>query len=113
MAVGWCQVTPVEAVPYLMRRWPGAEDREQKTWFISCFYVRKGYRRRGITRTLIEASVAHARRRGAKAIEAMPLDGGKSPSATGSGYVSTFERAGFQAVAHRDMARPLMRFSLS
>ncbi|ADV12578.1 GCN5-related N-acetyltransferase [Mesorhizobium ciceri biovar biserrulae WSM1271] len=113
MAVGWCQITPIEAVPYLKKRWIGAEDRREETWFISCFYVRKGYRRRGMTRTLIEASIAHARRHGAKAIEAMPLDGGKSPSATGSGYVSTFESAGFQAIAHRDAARPLMRLSLS
>jgi GNAT superfamily N-acetyltransferase len=112
-AVGWCQVTSVEAVPYLKKRWIWVEDREEKTWLISCLYVRKGYRRRGITRTLIEASIAHARQRGAKAVEAMPLDGSKSPSATGTGYVSTFESAGFQAVAHRDAAHPLMRLLLS
>ncbi|MER8749394.1 GNAT family N-acetyltransferase [Mesorhizobium sp. M1050] len=113
MTVGWCQITPVEAVPYLKTRWTGAEDRREKTWFISCFYVRKGHRRRGITRVLIKVSIAHARRHGAEAIEAMPLDGSKSPSATGSGYVSTFESAGFQAIAHRDAAHPLMRLSLS
>jgi hypothetical protein len=35
-----------------------------------------------------------------------------SPSASGSGYASTFARAGFKIIARRVPARPIMRHDL-
>jgi hypothetical protein len=35
-----------------------------------------------------------------------------SPSASGTGYASTFARAGFKTVARRTPARPIMRHDL-
>jgi len=35
-----------------------------------------------------------------------------SPSASGTGYASTFARAGFETVARRAPARPIMRHDL-
>jgi len=35
-----------------------------------------------------------------------------SPSASGTGYASTFARAGFEIVARRVPARPIMRHDL-
>ena len=81
-------------------------------WSLSCFYVRKGYRRQGITAALIVAALKAAKRAGAPALEAYPLDADKSPSATGTGYVSTFTRAGFKTVARRDAPRPIVRHDL-
>lgn len=46
------------------------------------------------------------------ALEAYPFDADVSPSATGTGYASTFERAGFTTVARRVAARPIMRHDL-
>ena len=76
---------------------------------ISCFYVRIGCRKRGITAALIDAAVKAAKRAGAQAIEAYPLDADLSPSASGTGYVSTFTRAGFKVVGYRTPPRPIMR----
>jgi hypothetical protein len=46
LAVGWCQLTPREQVPMLDRaRQLGRVD-DVPVWSLSCFYVRKGYRRR-------------------------------------------------------------------
>ena len=53
-----------------------------------------------------------ARRQGAPALEAYPFDAAVSPSATGTGYASTFARAGFETVARRTPARPIMRHDL-
>jgi GNAT superfamily N-acetyltransferase len=75
-------------------------------------YVRKGYRRRGITSALIAAALAAAKRAKAPALEAYPFDAEVSPSATGTGYVSTFARAGFKTVARRALPRPIMRHDL-
>ena len=61
---------------------------------------------------LIAAAVARARHQGAPALEAYPFDAAVSPSATGTGYASTFARAGFETVARRTPARPIMRHGL-
>ena len=56
--------------------------------------------------------MAAARAAGAPAIEAYPFDASISPSTTGTGYASTFARAGFTTVARRVPARPVMRLRL-
>ena len=109
LAVGWCQLTPRDDLPWLDRAWRLARVDAMPVWSISCFYVRKGYRRRGVTGALIRAAVAAARRAGAPAIEAYPLDARLTPSASGTGYASTFARAGFRTVARRVPPRPIMR----
>jgi GNAT superfamily N-acetyltransferase len=78
-------------------------------WSISCFYVHKGYHKRGITSVLIAAAVDAAKRAGAPALEAYPLDADLTPSASGTGYASTFERAGSEVVARHVPPRPIIR----
>ena len=78
-------------------------------WSLSCLYVRKGYRRQGITSALITAALKAAKRADAPALEAYPFDADESPSASGTGYASTFRRAGFRTVARRTPPRPIMR----
>jgi GNAT superfamily N-acetyltransferase len=83
-----------------------------RVWALSCLYVRKGYRRQGVTAELIRAALRAAKRAKAPALEAYPFDAEVSPSASGSGYASTFARAGFRVVARRIPARPIMRHDL-
>src|SRR5262245_45822068 len=52
-AVGWCQLTPRAALPWLDRAWRLRRVDIKPVWSISCFYVRKGYRRQGVTSALI------------------------------------------------------------
>jgi len=82
-------------------------------WSLSCFYVRKGYRRKGVTETLIGAALNAATRAKAPALEACPLDAELTPSASSTGYASTFSRAGFKTVARRVPPRPIMRYDLA
>lgn len=112
IAVGWCQLTPRDALPWLDRAWRLKRVDALAVWSLSCFYVRKGYRRRGVTASLIEAAVKEARRARALALEAYPLDADETPSASGTGFASTFERAGFRTVARRVRPRPIMRRNL-
>jgi GNAT superfamily N-acetyltransferase len=112
VAVGWCQLTPRDAVPWLDRVWRLRRIDELPVWSLSCLYVRIDYRRRGVTSALVAAAVKAARRAKAPAIEAYPFDADVSPSASGTGYASTFRRAGFKVVARRAPARPIMRHDL-
>src|SRR5882724_2239622 len=69
--VGWCAVEPRTAYPRLLRktRVPWAGRAEEKTddsvWAVTCFVIRTGFRRRGISRALARAAVDFARARGA------------------------------------------------
>ena len=106
LAVGWCQLTPRDALPWLDQAWRLKRVDEVPVWSISCFYIRNGYRRKGVTMALITAALETAQKAGASAVEAYPLDASLTPSASHTGYASTFERAGFVTVARQVPSRP-------
>jgi GNAT superfamily N-acetyltransferase len=111
-AVGWCQLTPRDEVPWLDREWRLRRVDSAPVWSLSCFYIRKGYRKQGVTSALIAAALKAARRAKAPALEAYPLDADLTPSTSSTGYVSTFERAGFKTVVRHVPPRPIMRYEL-
>jgi GNAT superfamily N-acetyltransferase len=113
LAVGWCQLTPRDSLHWLDRSWRLRRVDDVPVWSISCLYVRKGYRKRGVTSALIAAALKAAKGAGAAAVEAYPLDGDLTPSASGTGYASTFLRAGFKIVARHVPPRPIMRHDLT
>ena len=112
LAVGWCQLTARDALPWLDRTWRLKRVDDLPVWSLSCFYVRKGYRRQGVSTALIAAALKAAKRAKAPALEAYPLDCDKTPSASGTGFASTFTRLGFKTVACRVPPRPIMRQDL-
>jgi GNAT superfamily N-acetyltransferase len=112
LAVGWCQLTPREELPHLERAPRLARVDDRPVWSLSCFYTRKGYRRRGVTAALIAGAIDAARRASARALEAYPLDATLTPSASHTGFATTFERAGFVTVARHVPSRPIMRYEL-
>lgn len=112
LPVGWCQITPRDALPWLDRTWRLRRIDDLPVWSITCFYIRIGYRRRGVTSALIRAAVDLARDAQAPAVEAYPLDGDLSPSSTSTGYASTFARAGFKEIARHSPEKPIMRLDL-
>jgi GNAT superfamily N-acetyltransferase len=113
VAVGWCQLTSRDAAPALDRQWRIRRVDDVDVWALTCFYVRKGQRRQGVMTGLIAAALEVARTAGAAALEAYPLDAGRSPSATSTGYAATFAAAGFVEIARRSPERPIMRFSFA
>jgi len=55
LAVGWCQLTPRDSLPWLNRAWRLKRVGVVPVWSGPCFYGRKGYRKRGVTSALIAA----------------------------------------------------------
>ena len=109
VAVGWCRVAPRADLPAAETSWRTRQVDDLPVWLVSCFYVRKGYRRQGLTTVLITAAVELARSAGAPGVEAVPLDATVSPSATNAGYASTFAALGFEEIARRSPERPVVR----
>ena len=68
-------------LPWLDRAWRLKRVDDVPVWSLSCLYVRKGYRRRGVTSALIAAALNAAKRAKAPALEAYPLMRTFSPSA--------------------------------
>jgi|SRR5579871_37760 len=114
-AVGWCQLTPRADLPRLetARFTPRVDDKP--VWVLSCFYVRRGYRKKGVTTALIEAALKTAKRGRAPALEAYPVDVDAPQSTTNlyTGVASTLARAGFRVVARPAPHRPTMRRDLT
>jgi GNAT superfamily N-acetyltransferase len=113
-AVGWCQLTPRDDLRWLTRARFFARVDEVPVWSLSCFYVRRGYRRQGVMAALIAAALTAAKRANAPALEAYPVDTAR-PERTSNvftGTTSAFTRAGFKTVARRMPSRPIMRHDL-
>lgn len=105
-------VTKLTIRPLTPDLWPALEDLFGPKGACSGFYVRIGYRKKGVTAALIAAAVKAARRAKAPALEAYPLDADKTPSASSTGFASTFKRAGFKTIARHVPPRPIMRLDL-
>jgi GNAT superfamily N-acetyltransferase len=112
LSLGWCQLTPRDAVPWLDRVKKLRRVDDEPVWSISCFYVRKGHRKKGVSGKLVEAAIEMARRNRARLLEAYPLDAKLTGTSSFTGYVSTFLRAGFKIVARRVPTQPIVRFTV-
>ncbi len=107
-AVGWCQVTPKNTLPWLVKDY-GFETDNADTWCISCFYTRAGFRGNGIASALIKEAIPFAKQSGAKILEAYARDS-KTDSFTG--FPSSYLKAGFKAVDEGKYKRTIMRMEL-
>jgi GNAT superfamily N-acetyltransferase len=107
-----CQLTPRDDLPWLDRESRIRRTDDLPVWSLSRFYISKGYRRQGVTAALIDAAVKIAKKKHVPALEAYPLDAELTPSASATGYVSTFLRAGFTIIARHTPPRPIVRLEL-
>jgi GNAT superfamily N-acetyltransferase len=114
-AVGWCLLAPRADLAWLGRaRHLGPVD-DLPVWSLPCFFVRRSHRGQGVTAALVDAAVDAARRGGAPALEAYPVDT-DVPGHTRNlfpGVASVFVRLGFAEVARRKDDRPVMRKALA
>src|SRR4030095_6978980 len=81
---------------------------------IVCFFVDGNARGRGLSRRMLEAAVDYARSRGARIVEAYPVDKDQRthPDDMFFGAKSIYDRAGFREVARRKPTRPVVRKAL-
>ena len=114
-AVGWAQVTPRAALPHLDRGRFTQKIDDIPVWSLSCFFIRKGYRGKGVMTALLKAAIDHAKKLNVPALEAYPIktDTRRGNATMYTGAASSFERAGFKTVAIPAAHRPLMRLQLA
>ncbi|HNA90557.1 MAG TPA: GNAT family N-acetyltransferase, partial [Anaerolineales bacterium] len=85
---------------------------EQEVWSITCMFVEKKQRRKGISAALIQAAAEYAASQGAQIVEGYPIETQEKsapPVFIFTGLPSAFEQAGFVEVARRSPTRPIYR----
>jgi GNAT superfamily N-acetyltransferase len=110
--VGWCAVAPRQSYVALERSRVLAPVDDQPVWSISCLFVARPFRRRGVSVRLLEAAARFAREQGARVVEGYPVEPytADMPAVFAwTGLVSAFREAGFTEVVRRSKARPIMR----
>jgi GNAT superfamily N-acetyltransferase len=110
-AVAWCAVAPREEYIRLRASRVLAPVDDAKVWSVSCFFVDKKARGRGLTVAVLNAAVEFARAKGAKIIEGYPqeLKEKLPPAFVWTGVMPTFKQAGFHVAARRSPKKPIMR----
>ena len=114
--VGWCSVSPRRDFTRLgnSRILKAVDNKE--VWSIVCFFIKKGFRRQGLSVKLINAAVEFAQTKGARTIEAYPIEPKKNPVPevfAFTGLASAFFQAGFTEVARNSETRPIVRKDLT
>ncbi len=111
--IGWCTFGPRPSFARLDRAPSLACDDASEVWSVPCFYIKRGWRNRGVATALLARAVAAARARGAKIVEGYPVNdkSGKRLVDTFSwtGTRPQFRKNGFRAVGPRDGGRQRMR----
>lgn len=114
-AIGWCAVAPREVYLRLERSRVLKRIDEKPVWSITCFYITKAFRRKGISTLLIKGAIDYCKEKGATIIEAYPVVpySRKVPDVfMWTGMPTAFEQAGFVVAERRSNARPIMRYYL-
>lgn len=111
--VGWCSVSNREAYPVLQRSLTLKRIDDKPVWSVVCFFVARSFRGIGLMTSLLQAAIEHAKKHGAKIVEAYPVEpkGRRVPGSEGfTGIVSVFRKTGFVEVLRRSAEHPIMRY---
>ncbi|MFT3682036.1 MAG: GNAT family N-acetyltransferase [Ferruginibacter sp.] len=113
LPVGWCAVAPRKEYVRLESSRVLKPVDEKEVWSVSCFFIKKDYRRKGLSTLLLREAVNFAFKKGAIIVEGYPVEqknDSKMPDVfVWTGLPVTFIKAGFTEVIRRSENRPIMR----
>lgn len=110
--VGWCAVAPREVYKRLENSRVLKRVDDKPVWSITCFFINKAFRRKGISTELIKGAIEYSKLKGAHIIEAyptIPYDSNVPSAFLWTGIPSAFEKAGFTEAIKRSKWKPILR----
>ncbi len=111
--IGWCSISPRKELPRLERSRLLKPIDDEPVWSITCLFIQKAYRRKGLSKHLIKAAVEYARSQGARIVEAYPIvpKKDKMPDVFAwVGFFDAFKSAGFTTELNPSETRAIMRY---
>jgi len=109
---GWCAMAPRRDYITLAKSRVLRPLDDAPVWSVSCFFVAKPYRRRGISVGLLQAAIAFVREQGGRILEGYPAlsaTAAVSPTFAWTGTLDAFLKAGFQEMPRWSASRPIVR----
>ena len=113
--IGWCAVALREQFVRLENARVLKRIDNQPVWSITCFFLAKEFRRKGISVELLKAVIAFCKSKKVKIIEAYPIIpySLNMPAAFAwTGILSSFRKAGFVEAKRWSKSRPIVRYYL-
>ncbi len=112
--IGWVAIEPRSQYPKLAHSRVLAPIDDKEVWSLTCLFVEKKHRRKGVAVALIQAAAEYAASRGARIVEGYPIDsqGEASPVFIFTGTASAFKQAGFKEVSRAAPTRPIFRLTI-
>jgi GNAT superfamily N-acetyltransferase len=113
--IGWVAVAPRSVYPSLARSRILKPVDDVPVWSVSCLFVRRDLRRKGVSVELLKAAVRHVKTEGGSVVEAYPVEpksDAMPPAFAWTGLASAYLDAGFKEVTRRSDTRPIMRYSI-
>jgi GNAT superfamily N-acetyltransferase len=111
--IAWCSVAPRDRFPALDRSRILKKIDDETVWSITCFFIEKNHREKGVSAQMIKAAMDYVKIQGGKILEAYPVEPKKNrvPAVfVWTGLASAFKKAGFVECARRSETRPMMRY---
>ena len=116
-AIGWCAIAPRTSFPALSRSRILRPIDDRPRWSVTCLFVDKSCRKKGVSTELLRAATEYAKSQGAEMVEGYPVEPKSEkdipPVFAWTGIPRAFIGAGFQEVARHSPTRPIMRMELS
>ena len=107
--VGWCAYGRRTEFTALARSRTLACDDVDEVWSLPCFFIKSGWRGRGVGRALLRAALDRLRARGARIAEAYPVRPPATNSTAFTGTVPWLESEGFRVLTDRPRGRQRAR----
>jgi len=112
--IGWVQYGPKPELPRIdaskTYRKLSLNEEGKRFWRITCFFVDRNNRRRGVAGFGLNAALASIKKKGGGIVEAYPsTKASKGASLMWSGTVSMFEDSGFEVTSQLGKSNVVMR----
>ena len=118
--IGWCQYGAKEELPRIDAgrgyRKVGPLAGDEKLWRITCFFVDRDYRGKGVAKLALNAALESITRQGGGIVEAYPVISEKMAAVAEwrwFGTPSMFKKEGFERIAPLGTSMILMRKTIS
>ena len=114
-AIAWCAFAPREDYIKMEKSRVHKRIDDEPVWSVTCFFIRKEFRRMGVSVALLKGLIDYARQQEIKIIEAyptIPTQESLPDSFAWIGLYKSFERAGFRIVDQTSKSRPMVRYFL-
>ncbi|MCU0284802.1 MAG: GNAT family N-acetyltransferase [Acidobacteria bacterium] len=112
-AVAWCSMSPREQFIRIENSRILKRVEKIPAWSIPCLFIKKQYRRQGVSVEILKAAVEYAKKNNIQVLEAYPVTPYQDqmpPAFAWNGLLSAYEKAGFKITLQCSKYKYIVRY---